>query len=232
MPTIFFDIDGTLVDFAGAEHSAARLFHSEHVERLGEPFAAFLPRWREVTEKHFQRYLAGELDYQGQRRARLREIFGAARPLGDAEADALFDGFLRDYEGSWQLFPDVAACLAGLAGRTLGIISNGDPLQQRQKLARLQIAGHFTHVLISGDIGVAKPDPAIFHAACAMAGRAPADCLYIGDNRAVDAGGAAGAGLAPLWLNRIDGQRPHGLPTIHGLPELDAHLAGWRRAAL
>lgn len=232
MPAIFFDIDGTLVDYGAAEHSAACLFHSEHGARLGQDRAAFLARWQDVTEKHFERYLSGELSYQGQRRARLREIFGPGQPLADAQADALFDGYLRAFERSWQLYPDVADCLASLAGCTLGIISNGDSVQQRQKLDSLGIAGHFTHVLISGDIGVSKPDPAIFRAACAMAGRAPSACLYVGDKRAVDAEGAARAGLAPVWLNRLDGRRPDGLPTIHGLPELHGHLASWRRAAL
>lgn len=202
MHTIFFDIDDTLVDYKAAERAAALGFYLDHMERDAETPDAFIVRWQAVTEKHFQRYLCGELDFQGQRRARLREILPGHRTRADSDADDIFAAYLKRYEENWRLHTDVAECLRALDGFSLGIISNGDSTQQRQKLTTLAIDAHFDHVLISGDIGVAKPDARIFHAACEQAGRHPHDCLYVGDNPEVDARGAAKAGLASVWLDR------------------------------
>lgn len=202
MPTIFFDIDDTLVDYKAAERAAALVFYQDHMDHASETPDAFIVRWQAVTEKHFQRYLSGELSFQGQRRARLREIFAADRALADSDADQMFAGYLQRYEQNWRLHSDVEACLCALDGFSLGIISNGDSIQQRQKLTALAISHRFDCVLVSGDIGVAKPDAKIFHAACELAGRRPADCLYVGDNPKVDARGAAKAGLASIWLDR------------------------------
>lgn len=222
--TIFFDIDGTLVDYPGAERAAARLFYRQHRQALAQSEATFLLRWQGLTEKYFQLYLDGELTREQQRRARLREVLPDWAEATDEALDRLFAVYLRDFENSWRLYPDVAACLARLDGYVLGIVSNGHGAQQRQKLAVLNIAAQFRHVAISGDIGLAKPAAGIFHAACAMAGRAPAECLYVGDKLEVDAGGAARAGMASLWLNRDDASHAAGQATIHSLAGLHAHL--------
>ena len=155
-----------------------------------ETSEAFISRWQVVTENHYQRYLTGELTFQGQRRTRLREIFSDNRALTDSDADQMFAAYLQRYEQHWQLHSDVAECLRELDGFSLGIISNGDSNQQKQKLTALAIAHHFDHVLISGDIGVAKPNAKIFHAACDLAGKHPRDCLYVSDNPEFDARGA------------------------------------------
>jgi len=166
---IFFDIDGTMADHEGAERAAALAFQKDHAEVFPEPADAFVARWHAVAEKHLRRHLAGELSFQDQRRARLRELFASRSSLSDAEADSLFAGYLNRYEEHWALYPDVMPCLAELVNQPLGVISNGDSRQQRQKLRKLELADRFSVVLISGDIGCAKPDAAIFHAACKAA---------------------------------------------------------------
>jgi len=47
-------------------------------------------------------------------------------------------------------------CLTELGAQRLGIVSNGDSRQQREKLRKLGVAGRFSVVFISGDIGFAK----------------------------------------------------------------------------
>lgn len=56
--------------------------------------------------------------------------------------------------------------------------------------------------MVSETIGVAKPDPAIFHAALRQLGRAPADAVMLGDSWAADVLGARAAGVRAVWLNR------------------------------
>jgi putative hydrolase of the HAD superfamily len=82
------------------------------------------------------------------------------------------------------------------------VVTNGDPAQQHAKLRASGLAGDFPVVIVSGEAGVAKPDAAIFHAACARLGLPPERVAYVGDRYDVDALGAAAAGLRGVWLNR------------------------------
>lgn len=97
---IFFDIDGTLVDHKGAERVAAFAFQRAHGEVFPESPEDFAARWHLVAEKHLRRHLVGEISFQGQRRARLRELFSHHSALTDEEADeslALSVGFGGDW---------------------------------------------------------------------------------------------------------------------------------------
>jgi len=217
---IFFDVDGTLVDHKSAEREAALAFQKEYREVFPETPDGFVNRWQTVAEKHVRRYLARELSFQGQRRARLQELFSHHTALSDSEADEMFHKYLRQYEESWRLYPDVMPCLNTFSRQKLGIISNGDSKQQRQKLETLGIAQYFSTVVVSGDIGIAKPDPLIFHAACKAAGCSPNECLFIGNDLDIDAKGSISAGLRGIWLNRDGHKQQEGIPAISSLEEL------------
>lgn len=198
---IFFDIDDTLFDNSGAEIKAARRFYQKtrglnHFQDLDD----FVGQWRATTETYLQMFIDRRLSFQEQRRLRLRDIF--RQPFSDGEADALFEKYLLYYEESWDLFPDVRPCLDRLAPLGLGIISNGNSNQQRQKLRVLGIIDCFEIIIISEDVGVSKPDPRIFIQACKATNQTPSNCVYVGDKLETDALAAAGAGLMGTWLNR------------------------------
>ena len=143
-----------------------------------------------------------------------------------ALADTAFAYYLERYEAAWGLYPDVAPCLAALEGdgHALGVISNGDSDAQRRKLERMGLADRLPTVAISGDIGVAKPAAALFEHACRLAGRAPADCLYIGDRLDTDARAARRAGLRGVFLDR-NGVGAEDVPRIGSLAELPTLLS-------
>jgi putative hydrolase of the HAD superfamily len=228
---IFFDIDGTLVDHKGAERAAALAFHMDHTERFHESPESFLDLWQSLADKHVQRYLAGQVSFQGQRRARIRDLFGD-HEMTDGEADIIFAKYLHRYEENWRLFGDVAPCLQEMTDVNLGIISNGDSQQQRAKLGTLGIASHFSTVLISGDINTAKPDCGIFAAACRAEGLRPDECVYVGDDLDVDARGSVRAGMRGIWLNRNGKPCPDGVEMITTLRELRNQIGLHNKALL
>lgn len=80
---ILFDIDGTLIDHDAAEIAAvtALLGRMSHTQDA----VAFLQLWRSTFEKHYSRYLRGELSIQQQRRERFREVFDST--LSDDAVD-------------------------------------------------------------------------------------------------------------------------------------------------
>ena len=219
---IFFDIDGTLLDHAYAERRGATAFLHAHRDRLSFTEDEFIGVWHTLAEKHFDRYQTNEISFQEQRRARVRELFGYADgAMPDHEADKIFAVYLLLYEQYWRPYPDVLPCLDSLAGFQLGIISNGDAEQQARKIEQMGLGGRFSPVVISGEVGIPKPAAEIFVEACRRAGRAPYECVYVGDRLDTDAQASRAAGLRGIWLNR-DGldRSADGITVIHSLAEL------------
>jgi putative hydrolase of the HAD superfamily len=220
---IFFDVDDTLLDNATAQKCAAHKFAQNFYDVLGIEADAFVVRWHDVIARHYARYLAGAVSFQEQRRGRVREFFGPQ--LSDLEADELFNVYLKYYEESWGLFPDVVPTLELLANFKLGVITNGNPRQQHKKLQRFGIADRFAVVITPEDVGVSKPHPQIFRYACEYVGACPTDCLYVGDQLETDAQAARSAGLVSVWLNRAIARVPvPDINVIHTLTELSRYL--------
>jgi putative hydrolase of the HAD superfamily len=227
---LLFDLDGTLVDHdtaAGVALGKALQAVPGH-EQIDQAHAR--RRWRWLGEVAMERYLSGELTFTGQRRLRVISL-AAEFGLGtwdDPRADAWFAGYLRHYESAWRAYPDVRPALDALAGqcRRLGVLTNGDADQQREKLRRVGLAAELREVIVSSEAGAAKPDPRIFRTACARLGLAPYEVAYVGDRLQTDAVAATNAGLHGVWLNRADDPPPAGLrpPVIRSLGDLPALL--------
>ena len=219
---VLFDIDETLLDHRTTERAAATALHRSTAS--ARPLEEFLAAWSDALERNFQRYLAGELSYEEQRRARVREVIAPA--LTDDAIDRLLAAYLDAYLNSSSPFPDVLPCLDRLSGHRLGIVSNGDTSHQRTKLARTGIADRFECIVISSECGHAKPAREIFLEACARLGESPASAVHIGDRYDLDAEGARRAGLRGIWLDRSGlACAEHQPPIISSLAELDALLS-------
>lgn len=120
-----------------------------------------------------------------------------------------------------DLFDDALESLAFLSRRfPLVALSNGNA-----DIARIGIDGYFKASISAQQLGVAKPDPRIFHAAARAASVAPAQVLHVGDDAALDVLGALDSGMQTVWLNRDDAAWTHaGTPhaTVRTLTELCA----------
>lgn len=214
---VLFDIDDTLIDHKSAVAAGVASLYAAIHPVTSQP--VFLASWHEAMRQQFPRYLSGELTYQDQRRVRMRQTVSAG--LTDGQADELFAEYARAYEAHWALFPDVLSCLDDLAEHRLGIISNGNALEQRRKLERAGIAKRFETIHISSECGQPKPAAEIFHRACRDAGVGVRDAVYVGDAYEIDALGARRAGLRGVWLDRSQSRRAdHVSPVISGLGEL------------
>ncbi len=201
---IFFDIDGTLLDFKGAERAGVMAIYSEFGWRLPMDADVFYEAWCRVGEKHFQLYLQGKKGFVAQQKDRVLELFGLASvTLSESQAKGVFAHYLAAFENNWALFGDVLPCLKGLYGQhRLGIITNGHRGQQHKKLAVTGIRDFFDVVVCSGEIGYAKPDPRIYETAAKWAGVALGECVYVGDNYSHDIEASRRAGMQAIWICR------------------------------
>jgi putative hydrolase of the HAD superfamily len=243
---VLFDLDDTLFQHREAVDDAV-IATLEAMERAGDApaVAEEQARWRELEEHHYNRYLAGELDYREQRRERVRAFlapYGAT--LEDAAAEAWFEEWVQRYRSAFRLHDDAQPCLDALEQRIpgvrFGIITNGDLAFQTAKLEALGIEQRFAHLITSGELGVAKPDPRIFEIAAERFGLRPEECVYIGDRLGTDAIGAAKAGMTGVWLDRgrvaaqpadVAEARRLGVPVLNGLGELPGLLLDRTEAA-
>ena len=93
--------------------------------------------------------------------------------------------------------------LLRLKGRVLlGAITNGNA-----DLQTIGLAHHFKAWVAAPQLGVAKPDAAIFLEACRLLDVAPGDAVYVGDDVLLDVQGAQRAGMRAVWMNRTGSSR-------------------------
>jgi putative hydrolase of the HAD superfamily len=118
-------------------------------------------------------------------------------------------------------YPEVADALAGLraAGLRLIVVSNWD-VSLHDVLERTGLRGLVDAVVISAELGVAKPDPAIFRAALDRLGASAADAMHVGDSVEADVAGARAAGLEAVLVARNGGQAPDGVRVVASLDGL------------
>ncbi len=134
-------------------------------------------------------------------------------------AGALYETFTDP--ASYRLFEDSRPALEALAARglKLGIISNFEPWLE--DVLRLEgVRELFSVLAISGVLGVAKPQPAIFQTALDKAGVEPGAAIHVGDHPDVDGAAARAVGITPVLIDRFRRLPPAAGPRIRSLTEL------------
>ncbi|MEF3351827.1 HAD family hydrolase [Paenibacillus sp. GYB006] len=221
---IFFDLDETLFDFKAAEYLAVNNFFTQCIEQSNQHADDFYQLWCEVGKTHFDRFLRGELTFEQQKIERIQELFHrSGLQISDVHAQEYFQIYLNRFEENWKAFDDVIPTLAALSNHRLGIITNGDSAQQRQKLEKIGIMDYFQVIVAAGDIGISKPNTEIFEYACRLAEENPADCYYVGDNMDSDIIPCEKIKMRGIWLNRKNENKSH-TRTIKRLNELQSQF--------
>lgn len=188
--------------------------------------------WVELTESHYKRFISGEVDFDTMQLQRTKAFFASrGESLSGSEVAIREARRTNAMRNAWRLFDDALPCLHLLrsAGMMLAAITNAPGKHQRSKLATVGLIDTFDVLVIAEEVGMAKPDPAIFHLACRQLGVRPCQAVHVGDRLDIDAQAAVDAGLAGVWLNRDDSaptaQPPVEVHMISGLLELPELLA-------
>jgi putative hydrolase of the HAD superfamily len=100
----------------------------------------------------------------------------------------------------------------------LGLVTNGTSDLQRRKLALAGLADRFDVVVTACDVGVGKPDPAMFAAALRQLDVAPSEAVMVGNDLDRDIAGADAAGIRSLWIQH------DGRADLHDLREVPERL--------
>ncbi|MES3022562.1 MAG: HAD family hydrolase [Pseudomonadota bacterium] len=194
---ILFDLDDTLWPIGPVIARAEQSLHdwlALHAPRVAQ--ACSIEALRQERLAMLAREPAFARDLGALRRAGLHAAFARLGEDGAKVEHAMLHFFAA--RNAVELYADVLPALQAMGRRhLLGSVTNGNA-----DLHAIGLAGHFSVSVAASQFGSAKPDPAIFHAACAGLGVAPADAVYVGDDLLLDVQGAQRAGLRAVWLNR------------------------------
>ncbi len=111
---------------------------------------------------------------------------------------------------------DAAPFLAELRDQyTVGLLTNGPRVAQRDKLDTLGWNDAFDVALVTGELPAGKPNSAAFEALLDALGTDAAETAYVGDDVDADIGGAANAGLVPIQVVFDGGPDPDPRAAAH-----------------
>ncbi|MHC5081595.1 MAG: HAD family hydrolase [Planctomycetota bacterium] len=230
---IFFDLFGTLLiygDMEAAWRAWMRAFH-RGLRTAGLP----------LSEEEFSSACSGFFSKPepspprpGKTVLEMRvldfcEDLGLA--LSPRDLESTVDGFVDAWQGHITLDPDAPRVLSALQGRLkVCLVSNFDhPPHIDRLLSSLELVEYFDALVVSGTVGVKKPDPAIFAIACRRTRLDPRQVIHVGD-APEDVEGALASGIRPVLIERKrvrrvmtdyvpeedrDGERPV-IPAVEG----------------
>jgi HAD superfamily hydrolase (TIGR01549 family) len=204
---VLFDLDDTLLDNSGIAQSIARTcdsiageFDLDAAELLGANGKVWRDYWPQVEESCWLGHIDGfAVSLEAWRRTLL-----ACGCADEAIVHSAFEQHRQFGREAQCLFDDARDLLDRLAEADLplALITNGSSDLQRDKLRVLGIEDRFDVVVISGELGVAKPHPAPFRQAVAQLSVEPGNVWHVGDSLTTDVAGARAAGLFAVWLDR------------------------------
>jgi putative hydrolase of the HAD superfamily len=137
-----------------------------------------------------------------------QRIAGHALASLGAAHDGLDAAIAREYAARrravMRLFPEARETLEHFRSRgiPLGLVTNGDAGQQRDKIERFDLARYFEVMVIEGEFGAGKPDEAVYRHALDKIGAAPRDAWMVGDHLEWDVDGPQRLGLRGIWIDR------------------------------
>lgn len=199
---MIFDLDDTLYDqLSGFEYAYYRHFGDTDigVERLYRHFRLY-------SEELFEATQTGKLSVPDMHVVRITRAvadFDIALPEEKARA------FQRDYEYAQQhieLSDTIIEMLEYLVEKDvkLGLLTNGESDRQRAKIKALGLNQYIpdSNMFVSAELGLSKPDPAIFETVGKQLEVDSSETYFIGDHFDNDILGAMQVGWKTIWYNR------------------------------
>ncbi|TAA13644.1 HAD family hydrolase [Streptococcus parasuis] len=212
MKALIFDVDDTLYDQIQPFERALE----RHIEVAREQIEPLYLSFRRYADEVFEATAIGKLSLKDSHIYRKKHALADfGYQVSDATALAIqidYDYFQGQIELS-PVFPEIFSwCQA--QGIAMGIITNGPYRHQLRKIRTMGLVNWFEleHVLISGQVGITKPNPAIFQLMEERLGMSGEDICYLGDSFENDVVGAKAANWKAIWFNhrkRVESIAPY-----------------------
>jgi 2-haloacid dehalogenase len=196
--TFLLDLDHTLFDTDTSETAA--FLEAMSVAGITKPHS-YEGLFRRINLELWAAVERGETTPQYVKTHRFERL--ALEAGLDADPVAMADAYVAGLGDNGGLYVGARQVLDILSqNASLALVTNGLSEVQRRRIERTGIVDYFDAVIISAEVGVAKPAAKIFDIAFAQLD-APSkeSALMVGDNLTSDIQGGANYGIATCWYN-------------------------------
>jgi putative hydrolase of the HAD superfamily len=202
---VLFDLDDTLTDHQHCSRAGLIALQSAY-PCLARANIDHLVRDNLLILNDCHRdLLAGRLsgdDAKLQKYVRLFDRYGQQISRGTAEEarsryEQAYAPALRPVPGAIHLLEELRA-----RGLKIAVLTNNLVSHQVSKILQCGLDPLIDVLVISEEVGLTKPDPAIFHLTLERSGCGPREAVMVGDSWESDILGALAMGVRAVWLNR------------------------------
>jgi len=218
---IIFDADETLFDFSKSEKYALKNAITDHSIEYNESY--HLALYKKINVAIWLEFERGEITQTELKVERFRRFLKAAQYSVDASEFG--DSFMSHLSQASFLFDGVETMIEMMYEKfRLVIVTNGLTRVQKHRIRQSVIAPYFERIIISEEIGYAKPNPLIFMKGLeGLELPEKSEIVMIGDSLTSDIPGGIQYGIDTIWYNpkRKQNNSPS-IPTfeIHSLEKL------------
>lgn len=202
---VFLDFDEMIFDHKYSSIRALRALGSEHPELLEKDDNWLEEEFWKLMDWNYPDVLSKKITNDEARIARIDKLFKMIGvELSDERLNELSEIYRSEYIKEARFIPGVDKLMKAIKdnGLFLGIITNGMTKTQKSRLAGLGLDHLVERLVASEEVGIAKPDSAIFEFALKCANCNADEAVMIGDSWSKDVYGAINAGLKAIWLKR------------------------------
>ncbi|WP_208559291.1 YjjG family noncanonical pyrimidine nucleotidase [Marinilactibacillus kalidii] len=199
---VIFDLDDTILDFKkGAQKSLKKIVEAYPVQDVK------FEEWVKVFN-HFNREVWREIEAGGSPKEWLDKRFSKTYQFFDLQHDGVqLENLYRNYlDENFYIIEGAEVLLQNLKAQGFRLIAgtNGPSSTQRKRLKGTGLDQLFDEVIISEEIGIAKPDPTFFSPLFDQHQMISTEnTVMIGDSLQSDILGAANAGITSIWFNPL-----------------------------
>ena len=223
---VIFDLDDTLYSYEAADEVAFAAVADYAKKRFGlEP-----ERTRELHDQCFarqKRELGDDNAGIHSRIVRFEKFLEELKKPVFPHALNLTDLYWNTFLDHMTPEPGITELLRVLRLRGIQTVvgTNMTAYMQFRKIAKLGIGQYIDTVLTSEEAGAEKPSLKFFMFLLTKLGRAPGECVYIGDNARRDYEGAENAGIPAVWYAAKPGVHPEEEEkTVHRITDYSSCL--------
>ena len=217
---VLMDADDTIFDFGAGNRCAV----NQLMDEIGYTHPDRFDQYQEINHACWQALERGEMtqaELQVARFARFLERYGLGHdPVKTA------DRFVEILGQQVFLLPYAEEVMRYISARLpVVILTNGITKVQKSRMAGSAVREYIHDLVISQEVGIAKPDPGIFRYALDRLGMKPEEVIMIGDSPSSDIRGANNAGIDACWYNPHGKTLPEGVWAKYVITDLRQLLA-------
>ncbi|MBU4315646.1 MAG: HAD family hydrolase [Proteobacteria bacterium] len=201
---ILFDLDDTIISYSPVAEPLWRKLCREFTACRDSCDAEVLyETLMEISNWYWsdaERHRIGRLNLEAARRE-VMDLVSARLGLDPAAARTLADAFSVQREEAVHIFDKARETLEHLnqRGVKLAMMTNGHSSKQRAKINRFGLEKYFSAILVEGEMGFGKPDPAVYHRGLQALALSPEEVWAVGDNLEWDVAGPQKLGIFGIW---------------------------------